>query len=57
VVADASAATQAVARYLGVTIDASAAVQVPKIEKQTEGESRAWAERYARSQGSAAEQN
>lgn len=55
--ADGFAATRAVARYLGVTIDASAAVQVPKIEKQTEGDSRAWAERYARSQGSAADRN
>jgi len=57
VVADGPAATQAVAGYLGVTIDASAALQVPKVEKQTEGESRVWAEQYARSRARSLEQD
>jgi trehalose 2-sulfotransferase len=43
------ATAQAVANFLGVAIDAEAAVQVPLIEKQSVGDSRAWAERYASS--------
>ena len=39
-----------VAAYLGVTIDPAAAVDVPPIEKQSEGDSAAWAERYRRPQ-------
>lgn len=45
-VADGAAVAEAVASYLGVPIDLGAAVQVPVIEKQSEGDSRAWAERY-----------
>jgi LPS sulfotransferase NodH len=47
--ADAAAVARAVADYLGVSIDPVAAVAVPPIEKQSEGDSREWAERYARS--------
>jgi LPS sulfotransferase NodH len=36
-----------VADHLGVKLDPAAAVNVPKIEKQTEGDSRAWIERYS----------
>ncbi len=47
--ADGDAVTRAVADYVGVSIDPAAAVAVPPIEKQSEGDSREWAERYARS--------
>ena len=47
VLADGAAAAQAVAEYLGVAIDALAAVAVPHIEKQSEGDSAEWVERYA----------
>jgi LPS sulfotransferase NodH len=46
VLADGTAVMQQVATYIGVTLDPSAAVNVPKIEKQTEGDSREWIERY-----------
>jgi LPS sulfotransferase NodH len=49
VLADGAAAAEAVAQFLQVSIDPGAAVQVPAIEKQSEGTSREWAERYARS--------
>jgi LPS sulfotransferase NodH len=51
-VADGATVAKAVANYLGVTIDAGAALQVPVIEKQSEGDSLAWAERYAGTRGS-----
>ncbi len=50
-VADGAAVARAVADYVGVAIDPAAAVDVPPIEKQSEGNSREWAERYARSRG------
>ena len=53
ILADGSAAAEAVAGYLGVKIDPAAAVDVPSIEKQSEGDAAAWAERYASSRGSA----
>jgi len=45
--ADAVRVTQEVAKYLGVTIDPEAAISVPRIEKQSEGDSRQWIERYS----------
>jgi trehalose 2-sulfotransferase len=47
--ADGAAMAQAVADYLGVMLDRQAAFEVPAIEKQSEGDAREWAERYARS--------
>jgi trehalose 2-sulfotransferase len=49
VLADPSAAARQVADYVGVTIDLSAAVEVPVIEKQRVGDASAWIERYAAS--------
>jgi len=43
-------AVRSVADFLGVTLDAAAAIAVPEIEKQADQDSRAWAERYAASQ-------
>jgi LPS sulfotransferase NodH len=54
-VADGVAVSEAVANYLGVRIDLGATFQVPVIEKQSEGDSRAWAERYAGSSGPSSE--
>lgn len=48
---DGDAVAQAVADYVGVAIDPTAAVEVPAIEKQSEGDSREWAKRYASSRG------
>lgn len=47
VLADPAAAAQQVADYLGVHIDPGAAVPVPQIQKQTEGDAQSWMERYA----------
>lgn len=47
--ADGPAVAGAVAAYLGVSIDPTAAVQVPPIERQSEGDAAAWAARYANS--------
>ncbi len=52
--ADGAAVAEAVANYLGVSIDPSAAVEVPPIKKQSEGNSAEWVERYARSRGTVA---
>ena len=49
VLADGSAAAQQVANYVGVTIDPQAAIEVPEIRKQSEGDASAWIERYTRS--------
>jgi LPS sulfotransferase NodH len=49
--ADGPAVVEAVANYLGASIDTQAAVEVPLIEKQSDGDSREWSERYARSPG------
>jgi LPS sulfotransferase NodH len=49
--ADGAAVARAVADYIGVPIDPEAVVKVPPIEKQSEGNSHDWAERYARSRG------
>ncbi len=46
VLADGPAAAKAVADYLGVGIEKTASVAVPKIEKQSNGEARDWAARY-----------
>lgn len=48
VLANPESAAEAVADHLGVRIDRCAAVEVPQIEKQSEEDSLAWAERYAR---------
>jgi len=48
VVADPEAATAAVARHLGVTLDPAARVAVPEIRKQSAEGARAWAEAAAR---------
>ena len=48
VLADPAAALRQVASYVGVAIDPKAVVQVPEINKQSEGDARAWTERYAR---------
>jgi LPS sulfotransferase NodH len=45
------AAAAQVADYLGVAIDPKAAVEVPAVLKQSEGDSRAWAARYAQAKG------
>ena len=50
VIARPALAVQAVADFLGVTLDAAAAVAVPEIEKQAETDSRRWAALYAASQ-------
>lgn len=47
VLADRGAVTGQVADYLGVAIDPAAAVDVPVIEKQSEGDVPAWIKRYA----------
>jgi LPS sulfotransferase NodH len=47
--ADFAAVSEAVADYLGVPLDPGAAVEVPSIEKQTEGGARGWIERYGAS--------
>jgi LPS sulfotransferase NodH len=47
VLADPSAAARRVADYVGVTIDPAAAIEVPAIEKQSEGNVSEWVERYA----------
>ena len=47
VVADPGAAVRAVAGYVGATLDPAAAVDIPAVERQSEADSRAWAERYA----------
>jgi LPS sulfotransferase NodH len=49
VLAGPAAAAQQVAGYVGVPIDPAAAVQVPEIVKQSEGDARRWIERYAHS--------
>lgn len=46
---DGATAAEMVAGYLGVEIDPAAAVDVPPIEKQSEGDASAWIERYRRS--------
>ena len=47
VVADPGETVRKVADYLGVAIDPGAAVAVPAVLKQAEGDSRAWRERFA----------
>ena len=49
--AEGAAVAEAVANYLGASIEPFAMVEVPPIEKQSEGDSRVWTERYARSLG------
>jgi LPS sulfotransferase NodH len=46
VLEDPQEAVRAVATFLHVELDAAAALAVPKIEKQSEGDSKLWAERY-----------
>lgn len=46
-VADPAGMVTRVAEYLGVTIDPGAAVAVPKVVKQAEGEAKRWAERHS----------
>jgi LPS sulfotransferase NodH len=47
VLADPAAAAQRVADYVGVPIDPAAAVDVPPIVKQSEGDAAEWIERYS----------
>lgn len=49
--AEGTAVAESVAAYLGVSIDRATAPDVPSIEKQSEGNSADWIERYARSRG------
>lgn len=51
VVADPDAAVSAVASYVGAVIAPGARVEIPSIERQSEADSRAWAERYATAKG------
>lgn len=51
VLASPAAAVRQVADYVGVAIDPAAAVEVPQIQKQSEGDARRWIERYAGSLG------
>jgi LPS sulfotransferase NodH len=48
---DGAAAAEAVASYLGEKIDKAAVVDVPPIEKQSEGDAAAWAARYKNQHG------
>jgi trehalose 2-sulfotransferase len=50
VIARPAQAVQAVADFLGVTLDPAAAVAVPEIEKQADTDSRRWAALYAAAQ-------
>jgi LPS sulfotransferase NodH len=47
VLADADGAARQVADYLGVSLEANAAVLVPQVEKQSPGDTQSWVERYA----------
>jgi LPS sulfotransferase NodH len=47
VLAEPGAAVAQVGNYLGVSIDPAAAVDVPRIEKQSEKGAMAWKERHA----------
>ncbi len=47
VLADSAATLDAVAGYLGVDIDPTAGVRVPRIERQSQQGARAWAKRHA----------
>lgn len=47
VLADPPGALRQVADYLGTRVDPAAAVPVPEVRKQSEGDSPAWKERYA----------
>jgi len=49
--AEGTAVAEAVANYLGVSVDPGATTEVPLIEKQSDGDSREWIERYAGSRG------
>jgi len=49
ILANPSAAARQVADYVGVPLDAAAAVSIPEIQKQASGDAQAWIERYARS--------
>ncbi|HKN68879.1 MAG TPA: Stf0 family sulfotransferase, partial [Gemmatimonadaceae bacterium] len=51
VLANPAGAASAVAEFVGVALDPEGAVAVPEIIKQSVGDARAWAERYARSRG------
>ena len=52
VLSDSSAAAQQVADYVGIKINLAAAVEIPEIVKQSEGDSSAWIDRYAGSRQS-----
>jgi LPS sulfotransferase NodH len=47
VLADPSGAVRQAADYVGVELDPAAAVDIPPIEKQSEGDASTWIERYA----------
>ena len=49
ILAQPGAAVQQVASYLGVTVDPAAAVSIPEVERQSQDDSRLWAERYSAS--------
>lgn len=47
VVADPERAVRTVASYVGAVLAPEAAIEIPLVERQSEADSRAWAERYA----------
>ena len=47
VLAEPDVAVRQVASYLGVTLDPSAAVAIPEVERQSQEDSRRWTERYS----------
>jgi LPS sulfotransferase NodH len=47
VLAQPDAAVQQVASYLGIALDPAAAVAVPEVERQSQDDSKLWAERYS----------
>ena len=49
--ADPEATAQAVAAYLGVTLQPGAEVEVPPIRRQSQAGPQAWAERHAVAKG------
>lgn len=51
VVADPASAVAQVAAYLGVTLDPAAAIVVPEVRKQDEGDALRWAAKYAETRG------
>ena len=53
VLADSIGAARQVANYVGLSLDAAAAVNIPEIRKQATGDAQVWIDRYASSRKSA----